>query len=270
MSSPETFEVNEVKIDADKYDGVSLIIDVDGFEGPLHLLLELARSQKVDLARISILKLVDQYLDFVTNAKKERIEIAADYLVMASWLAYLKSRLLLPKKRDDDKETAPELLSSHLAWRLKRLETMRNSGGKIMKMPQTGSDVFVRGAAELGVSVTKMIENADLLDLLKAYCRQRNKQKTRVHKVRSWPVYGLEEARKNLREKLPQDNAWHSLGKFAPTEMKTTPDSPTPSSYYAGLFSASLEMVKGGDFNIRQLANFDEVYIQNKRQQSHE
>ena len=265
MSSPELFEDNEIKIDAAKYDGVSLIVDVDGFEGPLHLLLELARSQKVDLTRISILKLVDQYLDFVTKAKKERIEIAADYLVMASWLAYLKSRLLLPKKNEDDKETAPELLSSHLAWRLKRLETMRNSGAKIMAMPQTGSDIFVRGAAELGVSVTKLIENADLLDLLKAYCRQRNKQKSRVHTVKNWPVYGLEEARNNLREKLPQDSAWHKLGEFAPSDIKKTVDAPPPSSYYAGLFSASLEMVKGGDLNIRQLSNFEEVYIQNKK-----
>jgi segregation and condensation protein A len=264
------FDAPELSIDAEKYDGASLIVDVDGFEGPLHLLLELARSQKVDLARISILKLVDQYLEFVTRAKKERIEIAADYLVMAAWLAYLKSRLLLPKKRDDDNETAPELLSSHLSWRLKRLETMRNTGAKIMAMPQTGSDVFVRGAAELGVSVTKLIEDADLFDLLKAYCRQRNKQKSRVHKVRNWPVYGLEEARKNLKDKLPHDEEWHRLGKFAPNDIKKSPDAPPLSSYYASLFSAGLEMVKSGDINIRQLANFEEVYIQNKRQKRHE
>lgn len=244
-----------------EYDGSALILNLDNYGGPLHVLLSLAREQKVDLTHISILKLAEQYLKFVSIAKKDNIELASDYLVMAAWLAYLKSRLLLPKKHQNNEEIAPELLSSHLAWRLKRLDAMRNSYEKLLELPQTNVDVFVRGDyGQLEEQITS-IYDADIIDLLRAYGRQRNKFKAKVHHVKPWPVYSLEEARKNLSEKLPSDKEWHNIGKFIPKENTQTLK-PSNKSYYASLLSAGLEMVKRGEIKMQQLAIYDNIYLQ--------
>jgi segregation and condensation protein A len=247
-----------------EYDGAALILDLDGYGGPLHVLLSLAREQKVDLTRISILKLAEQYIEFISRAKRENIELAGDYLVMAAWLAYLKSRLLLPKREKNDDEIAPEILSSHLAWRLKRLDAMRVCGKKLQELPQTGLDVHVRGQIDELRPEVLSIYDADFIDLLRAYCNQRNKVKAKIHKVEKWPVYSLEEARQSLRTKLPKDNDWHELGQFAPKKSELKNESPSPKSQYASLLSASLEMVKQGEINLRQLAIYDKVFLQKR------
>ncbi len=254
MSEFET--IPEFKNDDEAY---SFIVDVDGFGGPLHLLLDLAKQQKLDLLRISILKLADQYLDFIAKIKTERIELAADYLVMAAWLAYLKSRLLLPKRAKDSDEKSPELLSSHLAWRLKRLESMRKASELIMLRPQTGIDVFTRGLIDETSFDNESIYEADLLALLKAYGRQRNKSKGKPHKVAVWPVYSLEEARENLSNKVAKDGNWYDLASFIPKEIPA--NGPPLPSFYASLLSAGLEGVKQGNFNLFQKQEYDNVYI---------
>lgn len=247
-------------LDNQEYDSNSFILDIDGYGGPLHVLLNLAKEQKVDLARISILKLADQYLEFISKSKREHIELAADYLVMAAWLAYLKSRLLLPKKAQAD-EQSPAILSSHLAWRLKRLEAMRAKAEEIFHLPQTGLDVFTNGASDMPQIESLPIYEADLIDLLRAYGRQRNKVKAKVHKVEAWPVYSLEEARKALKEKLPKDKNWHDLANFAPPKDRFDQKPPTKASCYASLLSAGLEMVKQGSLNIKQLQFYENVFL---------
>lgn len=261
MAASKTSEIS--LIDGIEYDGIGLIIDVEGYGGPLHLLLSLAKEQKVDLTRISILKLADQYLDFITKAKRDQIELAADYLVMAAWLAYLKSRLLLPKKANEN-EVTPEVLSSHLAWRLKRLEAMRAISEKLFHLPQTGLDVYTRGAPDVFGIEDLAIYEADLLDLLRAYGRQRNKVKAKSHRVMPWPVYSLEEARNSLRKKMPKDELWHDLGKFAPQKDEFGDKPPSPASCYASLLSAGLEMVKNGDLDMRQIGLYDKIYLKSR------
>lgn len=253
---------NDEDLFAGDYDEKAFIVDLDNYGGPLHLLLTLAREQKVDLARISILKLAEQYLVFVSKAKRDNIELASDYLVMAAWLAYLKSRLLLPKRENRPDEVSPEILSSHLAWRLKRLDAMRKAGERIYELPQMRIDTFARGLEdELAPEVLSIYE-ADLIDLLRAYGRQRNKVKAKVHKVRQWPVYSLEEARDALKHKVPKDDIWRELGAFAPKKFEFKGEVPSAKSQYASLLSAGLEMVKQGEINLRQLAVYDKVFLQ--------
>lgn len=244
----------------EEHESAALILDLDGFGGPLHLLLNLAKEQKVDLLRISISKLVDQYLAFVQTAKRERIDLAADYLVMAAWLAYLKSRMLLPKSEIKNDEMSPQLLSSHLAWRLKRLEAMRIAGNKVLDLPQIGQDIFVRGEASEDSNQSLGLFDADLLELLQAYCAKRNISTRKVHKVQPWAVYSLEEARVNLKKQLLPDGAWHDLAHFVPREVAME-KKPTSASFYASLLAAGLEMAKQGDLQIRQIATYDSLYL---------
>lgn len=245
---------------SEEHESAALILDLDGFGGPLHLLLSLAKEQKVDLLRISISKLVDQYLAFVQSAKRERIDLAADYLVMAAWLAYLKSRMLLPKAEIKNDELSPQLLSSHLAWRLKRLEAMRIAGNRVFDLPQIGQDIFVRGEASEDSNQSLGLFDADLLELLQAYCAKRNVTKRKVHKVQPWAVYSLEEARVNLKKQLLPDGAWHDLAHFVPREVAME-KKPTNASFYASLLAAGLEMAKQGDLQIRQIATYDNLYL---------
>ncbi|MCG8404257.1 MAG: segregation/condensation protein A, partial [Phycisphaerales bacterium] len=175
----------------------SFVVDVDGFEGPLDLLLALARSQKVDLTKVSILALAEQYLAFVAEARKIRLELAADYLVMAAWLAYLKSRLLLPEQKGDDEPTGEELAQA-LAFRLRRLEAMREAAGKLMKRNRLGRDVFCRGMPE-AVSISKRSEwSATLYDMLMAYAAQRQRSSVSAVKMQKRTVWSLQEAREIL------------------------------------------------------------------------
>jgi segregation and condensation protein A len=230
-------------------------------EGPLHVLLSLARDQKVDLRRLSILKLAEQYLAFVAQARSARIDLAADYLVMAAWLAYLKSRLLLPKKERAVGEEPIEDIAAHLAWRLARLDAMRVAGEALYERPQTDLDVFVRGAPE-AIAVTEIpLWEADVWDLLRAYASQRVRAIEPRHEVRAWPVYSLDEARKRLEKLIPVAIEWSTLGSFAPPidAFKSAP--PTPASRYASLTVASLELAKQGKLSVRQLDVSAPLYV---------
>jgi len=234
-----------------------LVVDVDGFEGPLDLLLGLARTQKVDLAKISILALVEQYLEFVTEARRMRLELAADYLVMAAWLAYLKSRLLLPEQKDEDEPTGEELAAA-LAFRLRRLEAMREVSEKLLARNRAGRDVFFRGEPETMSVVQKSIWDASVYDLLSAYATQRQRQSVTSVRVLRRTVWSLQEARELLTKLVGRVSEWTPLNAYLRDYLYNNKDWAT---VVASSFSASLEMVREGQVEIRQGEPFSPVYI---------
>ena len=235
-----------------------LSVDVDGYEGPLDLLLTLARNQKVDLARISILALAEQYLAFVEEARRLRLELAADYLVMAAWLAYLKSRLLLPEPEGDDDEPSAEEMAEILAFRLRRLEAMRDAAARLVTRSRLGRDVFVRGDPE-PVEIARQSEfQATLYDLLAAYAAQRQKQiVSRVH-VRRRTVWALADAREILTRLLGRVVDWAPVESFLVAYM-TGPE--TTATVRASTFSAALELVREGKLELRQSGAFAPLYV---------
>lgn len=238
----------------------ALVVDVDGFEGPLDLLLTLARKQKVDLARISILALVEQYLHFVNEARRLRLELAADYLVMAAWLAYLKSRLLIPEQKDEDALTGEELAAA-LAFRLRRLEAMREASAKLMNRNRLGRDVFARGDPETLSIRRKSRFAATLYDLLTAYAAQRQRTSvTSVH-VRRRTVWSLQEARDLLTRLMGKDVDWAPLDAYLARYMA---DGTQASTVLASSFSASLELVREGAIELRQSGPFAPLYLRRR------
>lgn len=245
-------------------EGQGLLLDITGYEGPLHLLLELARQQKVDIARISILELAEQYLSFIKSAQDLRIELAADYLVMAAWLAYLKSRLIIP--RDEDEEVMPEAdeLAAHLAFRLQRLEAMRRAADGLMRVPQIGQNIFVRGNPEGLRSRTTPLWEASLFDMLQAYGESRSKAFIRNVKVPKPLVMSLEEARSRLRRAMKNVSndisEWTALDQLLPITQGLTEEIPQ-SSIKASSLVASLELAKHGEIEIRQVGTFMPIYI---------
>lgn len=245
-------------------DGEALIIDLDGYEGPLHVLLALARSQKVDLLHLSILKLAEQYLAFVQEARRRRFSLAADYLVMAAWLAYLKSRLLLPKVEQPKAEEAPaEEIAARLAFRLAKLEAMREAADRLLTGPQLRRDVFGRGDPEaIKVIPSREIEG-DLYGLMNAYVSQRQKEAQRSYKPVVPTAYPLEDARDRLRRLLPDLERWTPLTGVAPMGSPTA--GPSRASYVASTLSASLELVKEGALEARQLEAFADIYLRARK-----
>jgi segregation and condensation protein A len=243
-------------------DGEALIVDLDGYEGPLHVLLALARSQKVDLLKLSVLKLAEQYLVFVQQARRMRFSLAADYLVMAAWLAYLKSRLLLPRPERPKAEDAPaEEIAARLAFRLAKLDAMRNAGEALKERPQLGREVFGRGDPEaIRVIPSGRIEG-DLYQLMSAYIGQRAKSVTRHYTPRPPQAYPLEDARERLRRLLPDLDRWTPLAGVAPMGGG---QGPSRASYLASTLSASLELVKEGAMEARQLEAFADIYLRTK------
>lgn len=243
----------------------ALVLDLDGFEGPLHVLLALARSQKVDLLKISITKLAEQYLAFIQEARRLRFSLAADYLVMASWLAYLKSRLLLPKtERKATNEPAPEELAQALAFRLKKLEAMRKAVEALTSRPQLKRDVFGRGDPEARLIIPSSRIEANVFDLMSAYVTQRRREIERHYDpTRRIEAYSLEDARDHLRGKLPGLTNWTALDDVAPHPRTAT--GPRRVSYMASTLSASLELAKEGHLQLQQLATFETLYMR-KRQ----
>jgi len=237
----------------------AFIVDVAGFEGPLDLLLAMARTQKVDLARISILALAEQYLSFITELRAVRLELAADYLVMAAWLAYLKSRLLLPDHADDEEPSGAEL-AAQLAFRLRRLEAMREAAALLMTRNRLGRDVFARGAPE-GIRVERRSEyTAELYDLLKAYAQQREKVALAHYRIRPRPVVTLSEAREVLRRLVGDISDWARLDAcLAEYVLGHT----SRTSAVASTFSASLELVREGRIEIRQDKAYAPIYLRN-------
>ncbi|TAL32131.1 MAG: segregation/condensation protein A [Phenylobacterium sp.] len=245
-------------------DGEALIIDVEGYEGPLHVLLALARTQKVDLLKLSITKLAEQYLVFVQEARRRRFSLAADYLVMAAWLAYLKSRLLLPKPEQPKAEDAPaEEMAARLAFRLAKLEAMRNAAELLRTAPQLGRDVFGRGDPEAIRIVPSGRIEGDLYSLMSAYIGQRQKEAQRSYKPAVPQAYPLEDARDRLRRLLPDLDRWTPLTGVAP--MGTPTAGPTRASYVASTLSASLELVKEGALEARQIEAFADIYLRARK-----
>ena len=223
-------------------EGQPLVVDLDGFAGPLDLLLQLARTQKVDITRISILALAEQYLVFIEDARRMKLELAADYLVMAAWLAYLKSRLLLPKDNHGDDEPPPEELAARLQFRLQRLQAMRDAAAKLMSRNRLGRDVFQRGWPE-PVVVDKQTEWGDtLIDLLQAYAQRRQRSVAhRTYEIRRQPVWTLKEARIALERMLGQMDDW---GRFDAYLVQYLVEPEKRRSVIASGFTASLELAR--------------------------
>lgn len=245
-------------------DGEALVIDLDGFEGPLHVLLALARTQKVDLRQLSILKLAEQYAAFVEGARKRRFGLAADYLVMAAWLAYLKSRLLLPKPdKLVDEEPAAEDVAAALAFRLAKLDAMRQCVDALQARPQLGRDVFVRGDPEAVRVVPSGRVQATLYDLVQALVGQAERTRAGRYAPPDVQAYGLEDARARLRLLLPALGGWTALDGIAPPAGEA---GPSRASYRASTLSASLELVKEGALDARQEAAFEAVWLRRRRE----
>ncbi|WP_108002975.1 segregation and condensation protein A [Mycoplana dimorpha] len=234
-----------------------LVVDIAGFEGPLDLLLHLARTQKVDLARISILALAEQYLAFVDRARRVRIELAADYLVMAAWLAYLKSRLLIPQQPKDDGPSGEEMAAT-LAFRLKRLEAMRDAATRLINRNRLGRDFFARGAPEHIPTERRSAFDASLYDLLSAYASLRQRHAITQVTIEKRNVWSLSDAREVLHRLLGEVADWTAMEHFLlryltdPSERRTA---------IASAFAASLEMVREGHLEIRQEGVFEPIYL---------
>lgn len=255
MGAELAFETND-GIEKDESEA-AFLVDVDGFEGPLDLLLELARRQKVDLAAISILALADQYLAFIDEARKVRLELAADYLVMAAWLAYLKSRLLLPEQPKGEEPLAADLAAA-LAARLRRLEAIRAAAEKLVNRPRLGRDMFLRGAPE-GISVHRTSQySASLFDLLNAYARQRQTKALSHVTVRQRLVWSMPEARAALERLAGLAVHWTALDHFL-IEYCVRPE--LRKTVRASSFSASLEMVREGVIDVRQDKPFAPLWV---------
>lgn len=239
----------------------ALIVDVDGFEGPLDLLLTLGRTQKVDLRRISVLQLAEQYLAFVDQARTLRIELAADYLVMAAWLAYLKSRLLLPPEPGDEGPSAEDL-AAHLAFQLERLQAMREAAARLMARDQLGRDFFARGLPE-GMSLhRRIVYDASLIDLMRAYARIRTKEEFRPFVMDREHVFTMEQALDRLRGLIGWAGDWADLTSFLPEGWDVTPMARRSAT--AAHFAAVLELAKRGQVTIRQGDSFAPIQIRRK------
>ena len=238
----------------------SLLIDIKGFEGPLDLLLHLARNQRVDLARISVLALVEQYLTFIRQARALRLELAADYLVMAAWLTYLKSKLLIPKTPGDEGESGEELAAT-LQFRLKRLEAMRDAATKLVNRNRLGRDVFARGMPEAVIVDQTNIYSATLYELLTAYASQRQKQAISHVQIARRSVWSLKEARTILMRLVGEMKDWTALDQYlldfiaSPSERATV---------LASSFAASLEMVREGHMEIQQTGAFKPIFLRDR------
>jgi segregation and condensation protein A len=237
-----------------------LVVDVEGFEGPLDLLLSLAREQKVDLARISILSLAEQYLVFVEAARLKRLEIAADYLVMAAWLAYLKSRLLLPDEENDDEPSGDELAAA-LAFRLRRLEAMREAASRLMNRNRLGQQVFARGAPEATIINRQCEFSASLYDLLEAYASQRQRNFVQFVTIAKRSVVSLQEARALLIRMIGEMADWTPIDAYL-IDYLSTPE--TRATAKASSLSASLELVREGRIEMRQTTAFSPLYVRRK------
>lgn len=236
-----------------------LVLTIDGFEGPIDMLLALAREQKVDLTQISILQLADQYLEFVYEAKALRIELAADYLVMAAWLAYLKSKLLLPPTPGaDEEEPDGEALAAALAFQLQRLEAMRQAAEKLMARPQLGRDFFARGDPEpVAIHRTNILE-LSLYDLLKAYGDHKRRVEASTFAIKPTELFSIEEALERLSELLGKVPDWATLASFLPSGLAA---GLRGRSALASHFVASLEMVKWGKLELRQDRPFAPIWL---------
>jgi len=236
------------------------VLALDGFEGPIDLLLNLAREQKVDLGKISILALAEQYLTFIAQARRLRLELAADYLVMAAWLAFLKSRLLLPEPQEDEPDASQ--MAEALKFQLQRLEAMQKAAQQIQTLPQLGLDVFVRGKPEEIEVEEKPIYFLPLYDLLTALAAPMRRKKPAAYNIAPSRLYSLEESTERLRHLLGVMPSWNALQSFLPEILAG--DGLEHRSALASTFAATLELVKNGELELRQDGTFAPIYLRRR------
>ncbi len=256
QAAPDNWEAPE-RLDPDD-DADALILELDGFEGPLDLLLVLARNQKVDLTKLSILRLAEQYLDYIEAARALRLEVAADYLVMAAWLAYLKSKLLLPEKEQANDGPTGQELAAQLAFRLKRLEAMREAVANMMGRKRLGIDFFMRGMPEGIRIVRSSIYQASIFDLLKSYAEQRQRNAVTEVKWGGRVVWSIKQARERLASLLGGEPDWAALDQFL-EEFKPSPV--LGKTVTASSFGATLELAREGYLEVRQSQPFGPLYL---------
>ena len=236
----------------------ALLLDLDGYEGPIDLLLALAREQKVDLAKLSILQLADQYLAFIAAQRRLHLEVAADYLVMAAWLAYLKSRLLLPQPPEVGDGPSGEELAASLAHRLRLLAAMQRAGGQLMARPLLGRDVFGRGRPEGLPQIDRPIYELSLYELLAAYAAGHRRQHARVLTIEPSAFHSIDEALRRLAPLLGQLPEWRELAAFLPANLR---GAVVRRSALAATFAASLELVRAGRLELRQDRTFGPIWL---------
>ncbi|MDO5606516.1 MAG: ScpA family protein [Paracoccus sp. (in: a-proteobacteria)] len=257
---PEQLPLDIARAVEERREEEALIVDVDGYEGPLDLLLTLARTQKLDLMQISILQLAEQYLAFVEQARALRIELAADYLVMAAWLAFLKSRLLLPPDPTEEGPSAEDL-AAHLAFQLERLDAMRQAAARLMGRDRLGISRFVRGAPEQVARRRAIQYEAGLIDLMRAYARLRTRDEFRPYAFDRKDVFTMEQALERVRRLIGWAGGWTSLAEFLPDGWGA--DGRLRSAT-AATFAATLELARQGKLEIRQSETFAPISIRRK------
>jgi segregation and condensation protein A len=258
----DTFEEGQAFETPSQQSGAAFVVDLAGFEGPIDVLLSLARDQKVDITQISMVALAEQYLAFVAEARRRNLELAADYLVMAAWLAYMKSRLLLPDMGDEDEPSGEEMAAA-LAFQLKRLQSMKDAGEKLMARTQFGIDFFGRGEPEIFRRTFSTVYDASLFDLLKAYGdQQRRKDSGGPLHIEAFEIYTVEDALQRLRRLLGPIPEWKSLWGFLPEDMRS---GLVLRSAVASTFAASLEMAKEGRLKLQQAGTFGPIHIRSSK-----
>ncbi|UYV39329.1 segregation/condensation protein A [Rhodobacteraceae bacterium D3-12] len=260
MAEETEFQEDSMSV-AERMAAEALIVDVDGFEGPLDVLLTLSRTQKVDLRTISVLELARQYLAFVERAKALRLELAADYLVMAAWLAFLKSRLLLPPDPSEEGPTGEEL-AAHLAFQLERLQAMRDVAARLMARDRLGRDFFARGIPENVTRTRKIIYTANLLDLMQGYARIRTRDEFRPFVMDRDAVFTMEQALERMRGLIGFAGAWTDINSYLPEGWENDPVKRRSAT--AATFAASLELAKEGKVEIRQSETFAPIQLRKK------
>ena len=256
----DSFQEDAVSV-SERLAAEALIVDVDGFEGPLDVLLTLSRTQKVDLRKISVLQLAQQYLAFVGKAKQLRIELAADYLVMAAWLACLKSRLLLPPDPEEDGPSGEEL-AAHLAFQLERLQAMRDVAARLMARDRLGRDFFARGQAEDVARIRTVKYTATLLDLMQGYARIRTRDEFRPFVMDRESVFTMEQALERMRPLIGFAAEWTDIASYLPEGWEADPV--RRRSATAATFAASLELVKEGRLELRQSETFAPIHLRRR------
>jgi segregation and condensation protein A len=251
--------VSEIAAPAARYsDAPALVLDLDGYEGPIDLLLALAREQKVDLAKISILALAEQYLAFIAGQRRLRLEIAADYLVMAAWLAFLKSRLLLPEPPAEAEGPSGDELAAALGHRLQLLAAMQRAGTALMALPQLGRDVFARGRPEGLPTIDRPVYQASLYELLAAYGEGHRRRHAQVLTIEPPAFHSLDEALRHLAQFVGHVPDWRELAAFLPEELR---GAVFRRSALAATFAASLELTRSGKLQLRQDRPFGPIYL---------
>jgi segregation and condensation protein A len=255
-------------VDAD--DEGQFLLDLEGYGGPIDVLLSLARDQKVDLSKISILALAEQYLAFIERARKLRLELAADYLVMASWLAYLKSRLLLPQPENDEEPSAAEMADA-LAFQIRRLESMQQAGARLIVLPRLGRDILIRGAPEPIAVDRRNVFTLTLFDLLAAYGQQVARHDKALYTIEPFMLHSVETAIERLSQMIGRLPKWTLLSQFLPSYDASRVETGEQRrlvgrSAVAATFGATLELAKRGVVSIRQDGNFEPIYIRGATQ----